>query len=217
MQSLAAGGLMFHLVASTIDGDLVASNQLEVAALWRCASQALPGLVALYLMPNHLHALVPDDRRLALAAALSGYARWRAHRLCLASARLWARLPSAERVEDRRKAGLVERYIHLNGCRAGLERDPLAAVWSTHRDAVGLTVRPVRAPAGIGNEHGAANRLRASAPSTSNNHQPAPSPARPNATTPAAPRRAPGRAGRRTGVQSRLRGSHYRAGRPSGA
>jgi hypothetical protein len=34
------------------------------------------------------------------------------------------------------------RYVHLNPCRAGLVRDPLAWPWSTHRGVVGAEVDP---------------------------------------------------------------------------
>jgi hypothetical protein len=34
------------------------------------------------------------------------------------------------------------RYVHLNPCRAGLTRDPLAWPWSTHRDGIGAVYEP---------------------------------------------------------------------------
>ncbi len=137
---------MYHMVARTRHGELLATDHVQAAALWTRVVGALPTLVAFYVMPNHVHVLASVDGRGALMNALGGYARWRAHRLGLASASLWERSPMAVRVEDGQKARRVERYIVLNGCRARLDRDPLEAAWSTHRDAVGLVVRPVRPP-----------------------------------------------------------------------
>lgn len=136
---------MLHLVARTYDGASIADGHDEAAALWGRLIAALPGVMALYLMPNHIHALVPTDARVPLAGALGAFARWRGHRRGLASARLWARMPEPVFVPPGQKVRRVERYISLNGCRAGLDLDPLEAVWSTHRDAVGLVARPVRA------------------------------------------------------------------------
>lgn len=53
---------------------------------------------------------------------------------------LWRHDERPTEVFDALKAPTVERYIHLNPCRARLTRCPLAWPWSTHRDRVGLAL-----------------------------------------------------------------------------
>lgn len=61
--------------------------------------------------------------------------------------RLWRTVlrvaPAAgEPLVDGQKLHRTRRYVHLNPCRARLVTDPLAWPWSTHRDAVGLSLDP---------------------------------------------------------------------------
>lgn len=141
---------MFHLVARGADRRLLFRTWTEGVALWRRVVRAQPGLVALVLMPDHLHLIAPSDSRLALAAALSGFARWRNARRDEAGP-VFAPLPPAEPLVDDDKRRRSVRYLHLNPCRARLVRDPLAWPLSTHRDAVGLAspavIRPHPDPA----------------------------------------------------------------------
>lgn len=137
---------MFHLVARAVKGRLLFRNHRAAQALWRHVVDACPGLVALCLMPDHLHLQHPRDVRVSLGAALSGYARWRNARVGR-SGPLFETLPEAEPLVDEQKIRRSIRYILLNPCRAGLVRDPLEWAWSTHRDSVGLTAWPACAPA----------------------------------------------------------------------
>ncbi len=133
---------MLHLVARTVGGELLFRDWREAGVAWRAVLRACPGLTALVLMPNHLHLLHDSDVRLRLAAALSGYTRWRDHHRGRPGPRM-APLPPAEPLDSRQKVQRNVRYTHLNPCRAGLCRDPLAWPFSTHRDAPGLAARPV--------------------------------------------------------------------------
>jgi hypothetical protein len=133
---------MFHLVARTRDRSPLWSDWEEGAALWERVTHAVPGLVALVLMPDHVHLLHPTDARLPLGDALGRHVRWRHARHGTAGDVL-ARLPPAEPLTDAQKVRRSIRYVHLNPCRARLVTDPLAWPFSTHRDALGCAVRPV--------------------------------------------------------------------------
>lgn len=133
---------MYHLVARGEAGRLLFSDWIEGARLWTVVTAAFRRPAALVLMPNHLHLVVEDDGRLRLAAALSGYVRWRNARRGESGAVL-APLPPAERIADPQKVRRVVRYVHLNPCRARLGADPLSWPFSTHRDATGFAIPAV--------------------------------------------------------------------------
>lgn len=136
---------MQHLVAKARPGTLLFRSWLEAEALWLRLVASSVGLVALFLMPDHLHLLLRGDGREGLASAMSAYARWRnAQRGEQGPVFLPAPPPTVPlgAVKEWRD----ERYIHLQACRAGLAQDPLAWPFSTHRDAVGLSLAPVRRP-----------------------------------------------------------------------
>jgi hypothetical protein len=137
---------MFHLVGRAQPGRLLFDDWVEAKELWDRIVVSARGLVALVLMPNHIHLQHPEDVRLALGAAASGYARWRNARRGERGA-VWEPLPSAEALEGEQKVRRSERYIHLNPCRARLVMDPLSWPFSTHRDAVDAAIEPVRRPA----------------------------------------------------------------------
>ncbi|MBW1879754.1 MAG: hypothetical protein JRJ84_15435, partial [Deltaproteobacteria bacterium] len=134
---------MNHFVARAVPGSLLFREQVEARALWSRVAGAVPGLVALVLMPNHFHLQHSRDVRRALAVAMRGFARWRNARRG-EHGRVWSQMPEPAPLVDAQKRRRTERYIHLNPCRAGIVDDPLAWAWSTHRDAVGLALDPVR-------------------------------------------------------------------------
>ncbi len=135
---------MFHLVASARPRTLLFRTHAEAAALFAIVARTFPELVALCLMPDHLHLLLPhSDPGERLGAAMSAYARWRNARR-RDSGPVFAPAPPAVALPNEEHARRTVRYIHLNPCRAGLATDPLAWPWSTHRDAVGLAARPIR-------------------------------------------------------------------------
>lgn len=134
---------MYHHVARTLDHRLAFTTWEEGRRLWDTVVAAAPGPTALCVMPDHIHLLTPVEVRFRLSAALSGYTRWRNRRRGTEGP-LWERLPEPGRVEGPMKLRRNIRYIHLNPCRAGLVDDPLAWPLSTHMDAVGLALEPVR-------------------------------------------------------------------------
>lgn len=127
----------FHHLARSRGYRLLFSTWAEGLALWRVVLRVAPSPLALCLMPDHVHLLCGKDVRLELAAALSGFARHR-------GGPMFERLPPAQLVPAGLKLERMIRYIHLNPCRKQLVGDPLAWPLSTHRDAVGLALPPVR-------------------------------------------------------------------------
>lgn len=132
----------FHLVAKSAEHRrLLWRHWGEARALWDAVVRATPGRIALALMPDHLHLVHPHDVHIRLAAAMSGFTRWRNHArgeegaLC---APVWI-----EPVEDETKLRILVKYVHLNPCRSGLASDPLAWPFSTHRDACGFALPAV--------------------------------------------------------------------------
>ncbi len=110
--------------------------------MWKRLFHQVPDPLALCLMPDHIHLLHRRDVSWGLGLALNAYARWRNARRGVHGP-VWRRQGPPEPVQGAVKLRRSVRYIHLNPCRAGLVDDPLAWAWSTHRDRVGLTVRPV--------------------------------------------------------------------------
>jgi REP element-mobilizing transposase RayT len=133
---------MFHLVARAVHGTVLFRDHVEAAELWAAITRAVGGLVALCLMPDHVHLITERDASAALGHAMQGFAQWRNHHR-REEGSVWQRQPPAEDLADEQKVRRAVRYVHLNPCRAGLVSDPLAWAWSTHRDAVGLVARPV--------------------------------------------------------------------------
>jgi REP element-mobilizing transposase RayT len=131
----------FHLVAKSLERRLLWRTWAEARVLWDAVVRATPGRIAIVLMPDHLHLVHPLDVRTPLAAALSGFTRWR-HRACGGEGRLCAPVWS-EDVADETKLRILVKYVHLNPCRSGLASDPLAWPFSTHRDACGLALPAV--------------------------------------------------------------------------
>jgi REP element-mobilizing transposase RayT len=131
---------MFHHVARTEGQVLLFHDAAEARSLWDRLVRGVPGIVALCLMPDHVHLQASGDVRRSMGAALSGYARSLGRR----TGPLVGRCPAPSPLVSAEKINRSERYIHLNPCRAGLVTDPLAWPFSTHRDAVGLAIPPVR-------------------------------------------------------------------------
>jgi len=136
--------LAYHHIAHAVNDELLFSSVEEGARLWRTVVAATPGLLALTLMPNHLHLVHPRDVRDRLARALGAYTRWRNFRRGRTGPLLRPLPPPTPR-GDRRAVRRDVRYVHLNPCRGlrSLVPDPLAWPWSTHRDWVGLSLDAV--------------------------------------------------------------------------
>lgn len=137
---------MFHLVAHAVPGTLLFRDWEEGVHLYEALADRLSGIVALCVMPDHLHAMVRGDNRHPLAVSVSGWTRWRNARRG-ETGRAVRPIPLPHFLATPDKIRRSERYIHLNPCRAGLTHDPLGWPLSAYRDAVGLGLRPCRPPA----------------------------------------------------------------------
>ena len=135
---------MFHTACPTFDHALAFSDLPEGADLFRrVAAAAGSRLVALCVMPDHVHLITTEPVRSRLRGALSGYTRARNHRLGRRG-RLFAGVPEALERRGGVKELRDQRYVELNPCRAGLVSDPLAWPLSTWRDRMGFAWPPVR-------------------------------------------------------------------------
>ncbi len=135
--------MAYHLVRRSLRGTLAFRTHSEARALWDRLLKHVPDPLALCLMPDHVHLLHRRDVTAGLGKALESYAKWRnAERG--QGGRAWQVRSAPESVEGRVKLRRSIRYIHLNPCRAGLVDDPLGWAWSTHRDACGLALPPMR-------------------------------------------------------------------------
>lgn len=129
---------MHHYVARAPRGRLLFRTWQEGLRLYRVLGRAFPGMVALCVMPNHVHLLLAHGEGLsALRAVMSAFARWRAGHRDEVSGPVWERAPEPEPVSPDQEARVL-RYVHLNPCRRGLVDDPLAWPLSTHRELVGV-------------------------------------------------------------------------------
>lgn len=132
---------MFHTAWHAVPETDLFTDWTEARALWLRIVGRVPGLVALFLMPNHLHLLTRQAVSEELHQAGAAFAQWRNRRRGEAGP-VW--LPaSTEEVRGKDKQRRSVRYVHLQACRARLQRDPLSWPFSTHRDAVGLALEPV--------------------------------------------------------------------------
>ena len=100
--------------------------------------QTFPEALALAVMPDHVHILLPhDDPGSRIGSFQSAYARWR-HGHRGGSGSVWRPAGDPRVINDVKHLRRTIRYVHLNPCRSGLTRDPLTWPWTTHRDAVGF-------------------------------------------------------------------------------
>ena len=135
---------MLHFVAHAPKDRMLFHTWAEARILWNAVVDRVPLLVALCLMPDHLHLLTRGDANQPLGDGLRAYASWRNAARAEAGP-VFERRPPPTVASGRVKEARDLRYIHLNPCRAQLVQDPLAWPFSTHRDAVGLAAVPARA------------------------------------------------------------------------
>jgi hypothetical protein len=137
---------MIHIAIRSVAGTLLFRSWPEALALWLQLTTRLR-FAALALMPDHIHAVLAGLAELApLAVALRAYALQR-NRARGVAGPVFEHEARPRPITDRKHLLRTRRYIHLNPCRDGLVGDPLAWPFSTHRDAVGLCLDPVLAPA----------------------------------------------------------------------
>jgi hypothetical protein len=132
-----------HLTAHLTGVEML--DREQASYVWSALRRGFPDALGAVLLPDHLHTIPASDAvrdcRQRLAAVLSGVTRhWRwgdRH-----GALEW-RLASARALGSNRDHLARDiRYLALNPCRAGLVRDPLEWLWSTHRDVVGAVADP---------------------------------------------------------------------------
>jgi len=134
---------MEHLVAHALPGTLLFRTWPEGVRLYNSLAYSLSGIVALCVMPDHVHVMCSGDNCRRFGRAVGGWTRWRNARRGESGAAV-VPIPPPHALATRDKIRRSERYIHLNPCRAGLVADPLAWPLSAYRDAVGLGLRPCR-------------------------------------------------------------------------
>jgi hypothetical protein len=137
------GPVLVHLTARIYAGPSLVADWREASRLWHHLRRGFPAALGTVLMPSHLHlvsqagdARGATDRLSRILAGLRGATP--AGR----AAPRWEPVPPAGIIPDRHHLQRQLRYLALNPCRAGLVRDPLEWVWSTHRDVIGAIVDP---------------------------------------------------------------------------
>lgn len=132
-----------HLTARSTPNTLLFRDHVEGRALFDLVAGAFPDADAFCLMPDHIHVIVASDEAGGrLHRVMRGFARWRNTRRRETGV-VWAPAPPPEAVRDGHHLRRTIRYVHLNPCRKELVADPLEWPWSTHRDMVGMAIRPV--------------------------------------------------------------------------
>lgn len=139
---------MFHHVAHALPARLLWCRDLDGLALFEGLAGAFPELIAVCLMPDHVHLILPHaDPDNRLHRVYAGYA----HGLCVRRGirgPLFAPRPAPVSIPNELHLRRTVRYVHLNPCRDHLVRDPLAWPFSTHRDMCGFSARPAVATVG---------------------------------------------------------------------
>jgi REP element-mobilizing transposase RayT len=123
-------------------GTLLFRTWGEARVLWEILAR-IPGIVALVLMPDHVHLLVMERGLPHVQGALRAWALRRNH-MRGEEGQVWGYRAKPREIQDDKHARRAQRYIHLNPCRGELAGDPLEWAFSTHRDAVGLAWPAVR-------------------------------------------------------------------------
>jgi hypothetical protein len=130
---------IYHLTAR-LDRRDISLCDFDVAEwLWPQLRAAFPLALASCLMPDHPHLVTPsrdeEEARRALNRVLGALARH-------VGVRHVGEASPPSVITDRPKLQRDLRYVALNPPRAGLVDDPLAWLFSTHRDVLGASVDP---------------------------------------------------------------------------
>ena len=133
---------MIHFAASATAHSLLFRTWEEGSQLWSLLLRAAAAPVALCVMPDHVHVLHRRDVSRSLQVAMRSYALWRNHHRGQTGA-VWRPL-SFTVPKGALKQWRDEKYVHKNPCRAGLSDAPLRWPLCTYRDAVGVSLKPVR-------------------------------------------------------------------------
>jgi hypothetical protein len=135
---------MYLVTVRATSGRLLFRTWEEARELWWILVR-IPGIVAVVLMPDHIHLILREAGLERVSGALRAWALRRNHRRGETGA-VWEQGWAPRKIQDRRHTARLLRYAHLNPCRAGLVKDPLSWPFSTHRDMVRLAWPPARAP-----------------------------------------------------------------------
>jgi REP element-mobilizing transposase RayT len=132
----------YHVVARSQFGHPVFKNHAVAISLWSKLSSTFDHISAACLMPNHVHVLVKalnaDQLRIQFKEVLRGIQI--SNRM---GSSVFEPVPMPILIPDAKHLFRQVRYVHLNPCRAGLVKDPLSWMFSTHRDALGLSIYPL--------------------------------------------------------------------------
>ncbi len=133
--------LVLHLTARCSVLRVALCAEPLAPVVWGALRRAFPTALGCVLMPNHLHLIaVEPSGEIAvtkLRAVMSGV-----RRSVAGKGLVWERAPAPVAVPDAFHLLRQLRYVALNPARAGLIDDPLAWMWSTHRDVGGAVVDP---------------------------------------------------------------------------
>ena len=112
---------MLHFTAHAVTGSWLFHDWLEAHELRRRMG-ALPGIRAMVIMPDHIHAMLRALERERSLELLRGYARWRNHQRG-ERGEVWMPAEAPQRLRGWKHLRRSVRYIHLNPCRDRLVRD----------------------------------------------------------------------------------------------
>ncbi len=112
--------------------------------MWGRLRAAFPSVLAAILMPDHGHVIHPRTNRVRVSTLLARFSQ----RFRLGPG-YWAPVPEPEVIPNRLHLLRQVRYVALNPCRDKLCRDPLAWLWSTHRDVMGAVTDPWVTPGAL--------------------------------------------------------------------
>ncbi len=148
---------MHHHIATPRSGLLFESWE-EAHALWRRLTRAFPNAHALCLLPDRVLVITPRPAGQALSRALMGHTR----SLERPDA---PRIQCGVRSEALSALSLREATLALYAapCRRGLVLDPMAWIWSSYREALGLVpgTRPDADPENLHHDTCRAARMAA--------------------------------------------------------
>jgi REP element-mobilizing transposase RayT len=131
-----------HLPVRSARGRPLFEDWAEALLLWQLLT-ARGEVIAVVLMPDHIHVLCRVEDLPIIRRALTAYARMRNARRG-EGGQVWRRREDYTEVRGAKQLNRVVAYVHRNPVLSGLVAEPLAWPFSTHRDAMGLAIPRVR-------------------------------------------------------------------------
>jgi hypothetical protein len=133
--------MWFHVVTRAYRYRQALCSPAMAPALWGRLRAAFPEALGAVLMSNHAQVVTPGESRKAVQMAMVGVVR-ATRRSLIGDELRFEPVPEPTVIEDATKVLRDLRYLALNPTRAGLVDDPLAWMWTTHRDLVGAVCCP---------------------------------------------------------------------------